>query len=425
VFGELAQLQRKLEFDHATDNEGQMSFRISLPLNKADNYKKVAADGQMGTIVKMYREWQLSGDDDLLKELWPKVKKAMEFSWVEGGWDADKDGVMEGVLHYTLDVENYGPNPQVQLWYLCALKATTKMASYLGENDFADTCEKLYRNGSVWTDKNLFNGEYYEHKIRPWEKEESIAPVFLVGAGAKDPKNPDYQIGNGCLVDQLVGQYMAHICDFGYLVSKENINTTLQSIMKYNYQSSLAGHFNNNRTYAMGDEAGLIMASFPYGMDSSSEGLPVGELMTGFEYTATNGMLYEGMQDDGLKVIQDIRDRYDGLKRNPFGEIECGRHYARAMTAYGAVIALTGFNYSAVSNTMKFKAVDGKYFWANGYTYGTVEQKRNKNKISVKLKVLGEKPLALKDFELRGFGAHSLDTEKQVSDEMEFSVSKK
>jgi non-lysosomal glucosylceramidase len=425
LFGELAKLQRKLELDHATDNQGQMSFRISLPINKADSYKKVAADGQMGAIVKMYRDWQLSGDDELLKKLWPKTKKAMEFSWIKGGWDADRDGVMEGVLHYTLDVENYGPNPQVELWYLCALKATAKMARYLGENDFAVSCEQLYKKGSVWTDKNLFNGEYYEHQIRPWENEESISPVFLVGAGAKDPKNPDYQIGNGCLVDQLVGQYMAHICDFGYLVSEENIKTTLQSIMKYNYKSSLADHFNNNRTYAMGEEAGLIMASFPYGMHKSSEGLPVGELMTGFEYTATNGMLYEGMMDDGLEVIKDIRDRYDGLKRNPFGEIECGRHYARAMTAYGAILALTGFHYSGVEKTMKFKAVEGKYFWANGFTYGTIELKMDKNIFAVKLDVLGGKPLELKTLELSGFGVHSFERVKPLSDELEIIVRKK
>lgn len=425
IFGELAKLQRKLEFGHATDDNGAMSFRIELPIDRADSYKKVAADGQMGAIMKMYRDWQLSGDDDLLKKLFPKVKKALEFSWVEGGWDEDKDGVMEGVLHYTLDVENYGPNPQVQLWYLGALKTTAIMAHYLGEKKFAKTCDLLYKKGSKWTDENLFNGEYYEHKIRPWDSEKPISPIYLVGAGAKDPKNPNYQIGNGCLVDQLVGQYMASICDLGYLVKEENVKTTLQSIMKYNYKNSLEGHFNNNRTYALGDEAGLIMASFPKGMLKSSEGLPVGELMTGFEYTAANGMIFEGMQEDGLKVIKDIRERYDGLKRNPFGEIEYGRHYARAMTAYGAVLALTGFHYSGVEKSMKFKQINGTYFWANGTTYGTVEQKRNGNKVTVALKVVGEKPLALKTFELEGYGKHKFKRVTKISDKVEFIINKK
>jgi hypothetical protein len=136
-------------------------------------------------------------------------------------------------------------------------------------------------------------------------------------------------------------------------------------------------------------------------------------------------MLYEGMKEDGLKVIQDIRDRYDGLKRNPFGEIECGRHYARAMTAYGAVLALTGFHYSAVSNTMKFNAVEGKYFWANGYTYGTVEQKIEGKTTNIRIKILGDKPLGLKNFELSGFGKYSFDKVQFVSDEIDFIVSNK
>ena len=422
IFGELAKLQRILEFRHATDDKGLMSFRISLPVEKSSNHKKAAADGQMGAIMKMYRDWQLSGDDDLLKTLWPKVKNAMEFCWIEGGWDADKDGVMEGVQHFTLDVEYYGPNPQVELWYLCALRATAKMARYQNEDIFAATCERLFESGSAWTDENLFNGEYYFQQIRPWGKTEPISPVFLVGAGAKDPDNPEYQLCKGCLVDQSVGQYMAHICDLGYLVKKENIKTTLQSIMKYNHRSSLAGHFNNNRTYAMGDEAALLMASFPYGWPERSPIPPSGEVMTGFEYTAANGMLFEGMRDEGLKVIENIRDRYDGLKRNPFGEIECGRHYARAMTAYGAVLALTGFHYSGIGKRMKFNPLEGKYFWANGYTYGTIKQKKDGDNFTIKLSVLGEQPLELKKFELRSFGEYSFDEEKCISDEIEFNV---
>ena len=172
----------------------------------------------------------------------------------------------------------------------------------------------------------------------------------------------------------------------------------------------------------MGNEAALLMASFPYGWPERSPIPPTGEVMTGFEYTAANGMLFEGMQEEGLKVIENIRDRYDGLKRNPFGEIECGRHYARAMTAYGAVLALTGFHYSGVEKKMKFKPIGGKYFWANGDTYGTLEQNVDKNTISVRLKVLGENSLELKEFELREFGVHSFDRVQHISDEIGFNV---
>jgi len=130
------------------------------------------------------------------------------FCWIPGGWDADKDGVMDGCQHNTMDVEYYGPNPQMGIWYLGALRAAEEMAEHVGDKPFAATCRKLFQNGRTWIDANLFNGEYYEHHIKPPKDESEIAVSLLVGMGAKDPTRPDYQLGAGCLVDQLVGQYM-------------------------------------------------------------------------------------------------------------------------------------------------------------------------------------------------------------------------
>ncbi len=408
IFGELAKLQRTVEFDHATNEIGLMSFRVNLPIENAQKLNQAAADGQMGTIMKMYRDWQLSGDNELLKKLWPNVKKAIEFCWIDGGWDADKDGVMEGCQHNTMDVEYFGPNPQMELWYLGALRAGSEMAKFIGDNAFAKTCDDLFVNGSKWTDENLFNGEYYIQKIQPPEDPNNVSSFLTVGMGSKELSDPTFQLGNGCLVDQLIGQYMAHICDLGYLVNDANVKTTLGSIMKYNYKSSMAGHFNNMRSYALGDESALLMASFPYGRPDVP--FPYySEVMTGFEYTAGIGMLYEGMYDDGLKVITNIRSRYDGRKRSPFDEAECGHHYARAMTAYGGVLALTGFHYSGVEKKMKFNQMKGTHFWANGSTYGTLVQEKTSEGMQIRIDVLGENPLELKDFELRGYGTYAFN----------------
>ena len=421
IFGNLARLQRTVEFGHATNEMGLMSFRVNLPIENAQKMSLGAADGQMGTIMKIYRDWQLSGDDELLKTLWPNVKKALEFCWIEGGWDADKDGVMEGCQHNTMDVEYFGPNPQMELWYLGALKAASKMAAYMGEKAFAKTCDKLFMQGSEWTDQHIFNGEYYIQEVRPPANSDQISKFLTVGMGAKNLQDPEFQLGKGCLVDQLVGQYMAHICDLGYLVKEDHIKRTLASIMKYNYKPSMADHFNNMRSYALGDEAALLMASFPYGRPEVP--FPYySEVMTGFEYTAANGMLYEGMNEDGLKVIGNIRNRYDGRKRSPFDEAECGHHYARAMTAYGAVLALTGFHYSGVEKQMKFKQMDGKYFWANGSTYGTIKQQSDGKAVQVEIEVLGEQPLELKSFELRDFGKYTLKKEQRIHDEIKFEI---
>ena len=363
-----------------------MSFRVTLPIDQPQSFVKVAADGQMGCIIKLYRDWQLSGDSEFLKTLYPKAKSALSYAWKMGGWDGNQDGVMEGVQHNTMDVEYYGPNPQMTIWYLGALRAMEEMALYIRDREMASKCRKLFLSGSKWTDENLFNGEYYIHKIEVPRKE-SIPKEQLVGMGSTDYGNPDFQLGEGCLVDQLVGQYLAHVCGLGYLVKKENVVKTLGSIMKYNYKSDLSDHFNDFRSFALGDEAALLMATYP-------KSRPVNpfpyftEVMTGFEYVAAVGMLYEGQTENGLKCIENIRNRYDGRKRSPFDEAECGHHYGRAMASWSAILALTGFHYSGITRELTFGNIKGKYFWSDGYAYGIVEISDDLKGRSLKLNVL-------------------------------------
>jgi len=415
---------REVEFAHATDEKGLMSFRVHLPLERAQDFGKAAADGQMGCIMKIYRDWQLSGDGQMLKRFWPHVKRALEFCWIEGGWDADHDGVMEGCQHNTMDVEYYGPNPQMGVWYLGALRAAEEMARHLGEDDFAVTCHRLFEQGKQWIDENLFNGEYYEHQIRPPKDKSEIAPSLLIGMGAKDPTKPDYQLGSGCLVDQLVGQYMAHVCGLGYLLEPANVRKTLRSIMKYNLREGLYGHFNCMRSFALGDESALLMASYP--KDRPKNPFPYfTEVMTGFEYAAAVGMLYEGQVYNGLKCIENIRDRYDGRKRSPFNEAECGHHYARAMASWAAVLAMTGFSYSGVEKSMTFAAKDGTFFWSNGYAWGSCTLERSTRGVEIELSVLqGE--LTLSRFILRGFGQERFDKVLRIKagEKAEFNVSR-
>ncbi len=381
LFGDLAKCMREIEFEHATADNGLMSFRVNLPLKYGQDHGIAAADGQMGCIMKMYREWQLSGDDAWLKQLWPHVRKALEFCWLKGGWDADRDGIMEGCQHNTMDVDYYGPNPQMTFWYLGALRAAEEMASYLGEKNFAAECRRLFDNGSNKANEVMFNGEYYEHIIEA--PGANILPGLQLRSLREGERlSPDYQLGSGCLVDQLVGQYTAHILGLGHLTNKENIKKTLQAILKYNYLDNFRNHFNPMRNFVTGDESALLMAGYP---EEKRHKVPFpyyAEVMTGFEYTAAIHMIYEGMTEEGIKAISDIRNRYDGAKRNPFDEAECGHHYARAMAAWAAINALTGFQYSAVNGTMEFSAADGTYFWSTGYSWGTVKIKDGQSEIS-------------------------------------------
>jgi non-lysosomal glucosylceramidase len=411
LFGSLAKSMRRVEFGTQTDVTGLMSFRARLP-DDEPQWGKAAADGQLGCIMKMYRDWQLSGDQSLLDTLWPHVKKAVEFCWIPGGWDADKNGVMEGCQHNTMDVEYYGPNAQMEIWYLGALSAAERMAKRQNDSPFASTCRRLLEQGRAWTDTHLFNGRYYIQIVQPPMDSAHVAPSLIVGMGATDFKNPDYQLGKACLVDQLVGQYLAHVCHLGYLVDSGHVRTTLHSIMKYNYRATLQDHFNCMRTFALADESALLMAAYPDGRPDNP--FPYfSEVMTGFEYTAAIGMLYEGQRENGLQCIRNIRDRYDGRKRNPYDEAECGHHYGRAMASWGAVLALTGFHYSGVDQEMRLAPNDGLAFWSNGYAYGTAEQRVAGTRRHVTITLL-KGSLGIRTLELSGFGSASFEKPRLI-----------
>ncbi len=414
LFGKLSRTMRTVEFLHATADNGLMSFRVNLPLARARDFGLAAADGQLGCLMKLYRDWQLGGDEALLRALWPKARAALAFCWIPGGWDADADGVIEGCQHNTMDVEYYGPNPQMEFWYLGALRAAEEMARHLGEAVFADRCRDLFTRGSAWTDTHLFNGAYYEHEIRPPKSADDIAPGLRVGMGASDVREPILQLGAGCLVDQLVGQYMAHVCGLGYLADPAKVAATLRSIMTHNFRTHLYGHFNHLRTFALNDESALLMCSYPRGRRPARPFPYYNEVMTGFEYTAATHMLYEGQIADGLQAIAAIRARYDGRRRNPFDEAECGHHYGRALASWTGVLAWTGFHSSAVEQTLTFAARPGRHFWSNGYAWGTVTLRAGPGQgWRASLSVLHGR-LRVRQFRLTGIGEALLPVERRV-----------
>jgi uncharacterized protein (DUF608 family) len=382
LFGSIARDQRRLEFAHATDDRGLMSFRINLPLSRARELGNAAADGQMGCIVKLYRDWRLSGDDALLRDLYPHAKRALEFCWIEGGWDADQDGLMEGCQHNTMDVEYYGPNPQMQAWYLAALLAAGEMATFTGDHAFADKCNRIFVTGSAATDAELFNGEYYEHKIMP-PGDRPIAKGLTIGAGAKNLADPELQLGAGCLVDQLVGQCLAHQAGLGHVLDEANVSKALLSIHRYNFRKSLADHFNHLRNFALGNEPATLMATYPKGRRPRRPFPYFNEVMTGFEYAAAVGLIQEGHVDEGLELIAAVRSRHQGDRRNPFEEPECGHHYARAMAVWAALPALLQTDYDARNGELTLGRT-GTAFFATGDAFGTAHVYARRATIRVK-----------------------------------------
>ena len=374
LYPDLERSMRETDFLVNMRDDGSMSFRTPVPLRKGGNNFRPAADGQMGCVMKVYREWRLSGDDAWLRKLWPEVKRALEYAWKQ--WDADRDGVMEGEQHNTYDIEFYGPNSMMGTLYLGALKAAARMARHLGDTASAESYEQLAEKGGARLDQLLWNGEFYIQKVD--EKQQNAAK---------------YQYGDGCLSDQLLGQWFAEVVDVGKVLPPEHVRAALGSVYRYNFREDFSDWPNTQRLYAMNDEKGLLLCSWPRGKRPALPFPYSDEVWTGIEYQVAAHMIYEGMIKEGLAIVQAARDRYDGARRNPWNEIECGHHYARAMSSWSLLTALSGFAFSAPEKSLRFRprvaASAFRCLFSTGTSWGTYSQRKAGQNLESEVRVEG------------------------------------
>ena len=334
IWPDLARSMLDNAFGPQLDSEGRMRFRVKLPL--AENAKDDAfdcADGHCQTLVKAYEYWRKSKDDAWLKRTYQAIRRATEFFWIKGGWDADCDGQMEGSQHNTMDVEYFGPNPQMQFLYFAALEAVAAMAAHEGDAAFAERCLSVKKAGSEWTERHLFNGEYYEHEVRPPGRN-FIARGLKTDLGTKNMDAPDFQLANGCLVDQLLGDYAARAAGLPPVVDPEHGRKALAAVCRLCRKLPDDDLFNNMRGFVYAGETSLRMAWYDEKNIPKAPFPYYRETMTGFEYVVAALLAWNGEKDEAERVVKDIRDRYDGFKRNPFDEPECGNHYARTLSAW-------------------------------------------------------------------------------------------
>ena len=394
LFPDLERSVRNLEFTHGMNGDGRTAMRLTLPVCEATKCgsERFCLDGQMGCVIKTYREWKISGDNEWLKSVWTDVKKALEYAWSENNphkWDNDKDGVLEGRQHHTLDMELFGPSSWLEGFYLAALKAASEMARFLGEEDRAEEYLMLFEKGRKWSNENLFNGKYFIQKIDIRNK--AILEKFDCADKYWNEETGEikYQIDEGSSIDQLTGQWHAHICGLGDIFEREKVHTAVKNMYDMNFKQSMRNVANMWRVFALNDEAGTIMCDYPEG--TYKPRIPITyceECMTGFEYQFAGMLMREGFYDKAIEVVSAIRNRYDGKKRNPWNEIECGSNYARAMASFALLPILSGFTFDLPKFRIGFnpikKADSFRCVWSLGTGWGNVNIDKTKTTISMK-----------------------------------------
>lgn len=380
LFPKLERSVRDLDYTYNQLPTGEMQFRLMLPLGNIHMFR-ACVDGQFGGVLKVWRDWKLCGDDKWLRGLWPKVKKSLEYAWNPENrdrWDLNKDGMLEGRQHHTLDMELFGPSSWLQGFYLAALKAGAEMAEYLGEPEKAKEYLAVYESGRKKTEE-LFNGSYYQQKI-DLHDEQILDPY----PDAREKYWNDeagqikYQIGDGCEIDQLLGQWHADICGLGELFDPAHVQTALENLYKNNFKSSVREFYNPFRLYSLNDEGGTIICTFPEGAEKPAIPIPYcQETMHGFEYAAA-GLLYKhGLKAQALEMVRAVREKYDGKKRNPYNEIECGNNYARSMATYAFIPLISGFSFDMTKGMIGFTPIDDlpefRCIWSVDSAWGTVK----------------------------------------------------
>lgn len=393
LFPALERTLRETEFFVSQDKKGHQMFRTNIPIRPVKHDFHSASDGQLGGIIKMYRDWRISGNTQWLRMMYPQVKQSIDYCI--NVWDPRRTGALEEPHHNTYDIEFWGPDGMCTSFYTSALKSIVLMGKALNEN--VAEYEDLLAKSVNYMETKLYDGEYFIQDIR-WKDLKSPDPVELsktnwnsdYSAEAQallEKEGPKYQYGKGCLSDGILGSWMALAAGMEEPISKDKIKSHLVSIHKYNLKKDLSDHANPQRpTFALGKEGGLLLCTWPKGGKLSIPFVYSDEVWTGIEYQVASHLIFEGEVEKGLEIVRICRDRYNGKVRNPYNEYECGAWYARALASYSLIQALTGVRYDAVDKTLYVDSKIGdsfSSFLSTDTGFGTVKLENGKPIVTV------------------------------------------
>jgi len=388
LFPALERNMRHTDLEVQQMPNGGIRHRTRLPLSLPREHGPFV-DGHLGCILKAYREHRLSTSREWLDKMWPRIKLAMDFVLKE--WDRNQDGVLVNEQWNTYDAAMYGPNTFIGTLYLCALRAAVEMARMAGEEDYANRLHEVFNLGSKRLDNVLWNGEYYfQIESKPTEAQVGEHRWLLEDWPEVISDNPSINrpYGMGCHADQLLGQWWAYALDLGYLLPRERVCRALDSIMKYNWVVDFGAVLQSPRYFAGDEDHGLYNCTWPGNDKPATDTLYSFEVWTGIEYEVAAMLLREGKIRDAYRIVKAVSDRYNGVRRwpiarNPWAEVECGNHYARAMSAWAILLAAQGFSYNGPDMAIAFDPViapkNHRSFFTGAEGWGVFTQTRVKS----------------------------------------------
>jgi uncharacterized protein (DUF608 family) len=305
LFPALERTLRETEFGESQADNGYQTYRSALPIRPQRPVYLPAADGQLGGIMKVYRDWRISGDTAWLRRLWPRVQRSLDYCI--GSWDPNQTGTLEAPHHNTYDIEFCGPDSMCTSFYLGALRAAVLMGTALGTD--VTTYHTLYTRGVQRAETLLYNGEYFCQHVDtsvpspaqavPSDASQEVAKTSDRATAEERAlmlrEGPKYQYGTGCLSDGVIGSWMAMVCGVGQVLDVHKVKNHVTAVHHYNFKRDLSAHANAQRpAYAANRDGGLLLCTWPRGGKPSLPFVYSDEVWTGIEYQVASHLMSLG-----------------------------------------------------------------------------------------------------------------------------------
>ncbi len=407
IFPDSARAQRTItDYNIAWNNKlGFTQYRAENN-SGGNNYGiAYAFDGATGTITRTYREHTTAPDNSFLKANWPRIKRAAQFMIDQDAGrgfftkyvpkedlNSKPDGIITGPQYNTLDKTWDGVLPWMSGMYQAAMLATAEMATDMGDTEFAAECKRIAELGKKNLKAKAYNSKFGYYVQRPVNQDKYV------------------NSNDGCHIDQMLGDYWANQVGLKLPFPAKEGNSALAKTFEHNFHKEVGVYQKDAgikivRTYALKDEPGSVMVSFPHGGSENSapknenrrwDNLVLGyfsESWTGQEYPLAAAMINRGLVTEGLAVCKGVDDRYaeSPLRRNPFNEIEYGNHYTRAMSGYAPFVSISGFKYHGprkmIGFAPKMNADNFKSAFIAGQSWGSFSQEITDDELSAKISV--------------------------------------
>lgn len=358
LWPQLERNMRDTEFDVMQAPNGAIPHRLRVPVYLPQMTEELiggpeepALDGMLATILKSLRDMQRGAGADWLDRRWPQLVRL--YRHIVERWDRDDDGVLHGIQPSTHDIDLAGINPFMGTLWLAALRAYEELALLEGDVHEAEDARRRFESGSRRYDETLFNGEHYVQVLEDGD------PI-------------EFQWVTGVLSDQLIGQWWAHQLGLGHILPPEHVRSALRHVVATNLRHGFADFEHPYRVYAdTEDETGLLMCTWPEGGRPEVPTRYADEVWSGSEGQVSAHCFFEGMAAEGRAVLDGVWGRYDGARRNPYNEIECGDHYVRAMSGWTLLQARSGVRVDEAGGVLIVGAA-GRWPWIASTGYGTV-----------------------------------------------------